>query len=234
MNKECPFKVEVKSFFDNGTQQDAGDTFETAMPAEKGKPITGALMTTDAGDVYKLATTKGEAITYLLMPENQQSALHSMGFDDLHVQLGDGGSPNNGAGFRMSFAANGPTTFIRIQKRWPDDPGTKYTLTFEGAAPSAAASAPLEGAAPSPAPPIPTSPPAAPAPAAAPPPPAAAQASVTQTVVEKVVEKPVNFKWLSAKGLKGLGIAFGVGLVGGLIGGFILGKPKKKPQVASS
>jgi von Willebrand factor type A domain-containing protein len=233
MNKECPFKVEVKDFFDNGTQQDAGDTFETAMTADMSKPINASSPSSDPGDVYKFVTTKGQAINLTAMLESQATGLNIKAFDDLHVQLAEAGSPNNGAGFRMAFAATGPVTFIRVQRRWPDDPGTKYTLTFEGAPPAAAAAA--EGGATTPAPtaPAPPAPTASPIPASAPAPAAAPAPQVTEKIVEKVVEKPVNFSWFSAKGMKGLGIAFGVGLVGGLIGGFMLGRPKKKPETAA-
>ncbi len=219
MNKDCPFKVEVKDFFDAGTQQDAGDTFETALAIEKGKPLTGAVMSTDAGDVYKINTTKGEPITYMVMPENQKASLKSMVFDDLRVQLVENRSPNDGAGFRVSAIATGPTTFLRVQRHYSDEAPTKYTLNFEGASagvpPSGApAAAPTPPESPTQPPPIPT-----------PPPPAE---KTVEKIVEKVIEKPVSFKWFSAQGLKGLGISFGVGLLSGLIGGFMLFGKKKQ------
>ncbi|HSA59244.1 MAG TPA: VWA domain-containing protein [bacterium] len=219
MNKECPFKVEVKDFFDAGTQQDAGDTFETALAIEKGKPLTGAVMSSDAGDVYKINTVKGEPITFMVMPENQKATLKAMVFDDLRVQLAENRSPNDGAGFRVSAIASGPTTFLRVQRPYNDDAPTKYTLNFEGASAGGVPSA-APGVAPTP-PESPTQPP----PVAAPPPPAEKTA---EKIVEKAVEKSVGFKWLSVRGLKGLGISFGVGLLSGLIGGFMLFRKKKQ------
>lgn len=219
MNKDCPFKVAVADFFDAGTQQDAGDTFETALAIEKGKPLTGAVMSTDAGDVYKINTTKGEPITYMVMPENQKASLKSMVFDDLRVQLVENRSPNDGAGFRVSAIATGPTTYLRVQRHYSDDAPTKYTLTFEGASAGMAPSG-TPAAVPTP-PEAPTQPP----PVAAPPPPAD---KTVEKIVEKVVEKPAAFKWMSVRGLKGLGISFGVGLLSGLIGGFILFQKKKQ------
>ncbi|HEX5036638.1 MAG TPA: VWA domain-containing protein [bacterium] len=227
MNKDCPFKVEIKSFFDAGTQLDAGDTFETAMAVEKGKPISGAVMFSDEGDVYKITTAKGEPVTFTVLPENQKAGLKAMVFDDLRVELAQGHSPNEGAGFRVSAIATGPTTYIRVQRPYSDSTPSTYKLTFEGAA----AGAPLEGGVP---------PPTASAPAApggvAPPPqsPAPTPTPTAPQVTEKVVEKPVNFSWTSAAGLKGLGISFGVGAFLGLVGGFMLGRPKKKPQTPAS
>jgi len=226
MNKDCPFKVTVSDFFDAGTKQDAGDTFETALAVEKGKPIAGAVMSADMGDVYKITTTKGEPITFMVLPDNQKAGLKAMVFDDLRVQLAEGRSPNEGAGFRVSAIATGPTTYIRVQRPYNDDPATKYTLTFEGAA----VGAPLEGGIPAPVtapsnvmtPPPPPSPVTAAAPAAP---------AVVEKVVEKIVEKPVNFSWTSPEGLKGLGISFGSGsFVGLVLGIFLRGLFIKKPK----
>jgi len=233
MNKESPFKVELKEFYDNGTQLDSGDTFETAMTADKGKPITGALMSSDAGDVYKITTTKGEPLNLTAMPENQASLLNIKAFDDLHVQLAEGGSPNSGAGFKMSFSATGPVTYIRVQRRWADDPGTKYTVSFEGSAPAPAASvSPSEGGAAPAAAPI--SPPPAP-PAVTPPGPPPLAPQVVEKVVEKLVEKPAKFSWTSKEALKMLGSFLGGGFLAGLVAGLILGKKffgKKKETPA--
>lgn len=234
MNKECPFKVELKEFFDNGTQQDAGDTFETAMTADMTKPLVGASPSSDPGDVYKLATTKGQTINLTAMVENQGTGMNIKAFDDLHVQLAEGGSPNNGAGFRMSFAAVGPVTYLRVQRRWNDDPGTKYTVTFEApAAPTPSEGGSTPPPAPSPTAPAVTTPPPA---ASTPPPlPAASAPAVVEKVVEKIVERPVNFSWTSAQGLKGLSIAFGSGAFVGLIAGIILrGVFTKKSKPANS
>jgi hypothetical protein len=220
MNKDCPFKVEVQDFYDAGTQQDAGDTFETALAIEKGKPYpNNAVMMNDPGDVYKINTAKGESIAFMVMPESQKAGLRAIVFDDLHVQLAEGRSPNEGAGFRMNALANGPVTFIRVQRPYNDSPPTKYALNFESAAPTEGGGTPSPAAtpaAPTPTPIAATTPPPAPAP------------QVVEKVVEKMVEKPVGFKWLSGRGLKGLGIAFGVGLLAGLIGGFMLFGKKKQ------
>jgi hypothetical protein len=160
------------------------------------------------------------------MPENLQAVVEITLFDEMRVQLAQGRSPNPGAGVRLNGTATGGVTFVKATLHYLGDVDTKYSLKVEG---GAAAPAALEGGAPAAPSAAPTPPeaPTQPPPVASPPP---AVEKTVEKVVEKVVEKPATFKWLSAQGLKGLGISFGVGLLAGLIGGFTLfGKKKQAP-----
>ncbi len=215
MNKECPFKITVSDFFDAGTQADAGDTMETALAIEKGKPVSGAVMFSDTGDVYKINTTKGEPITVMVMPDNQKATLKAILSDDLGVHLAESHSPNEGAGFRISGIATGPATYLRVQRFYNDDPATKYTLTFEGASA------------------VPATTEVAPPPSA----PAAPIATATPTPIPHIEPRPdhlrpepPDFTLSNPRIWKIIGIAFGAGLLPGLVGGFVLrGLFRKKP-----
>jgi hypothetical protein len=224
-HKDHPFKLEVKDLYDGGSASDAPDNFDGAVALEKGKAYPDNYFTVqrDETDFFKVSTAKGEALTVQAMPENLQAVVEITLFDEMRVQLAQGRSPNPGAGVRLNGTATGGVTFVKMTLHYLGDVDTKYSLKVEGGA--AVPAAGVEGGGVPSAAPTPPEAPTQPPPVAAPPP--AAEKTV-EKIVEKVVEKPASFKWLSVQGLKGLGIAFGAGLLSGLIGGFLLFGKKKQ------
>jgi hypothetical protein len=226
-HKDHPFKVEVKDLFDAGSGSDAPGTIDGAVAIEKGKPYKENyfVVQKDETDFFKVATAKGETITVQALPESLEAVIEITLFDELRVQLGQARSPNKGAGVRVTGTATGGVIYAQVQLHYLGDVDTKYSLTVEG---GAMAPVTAEGLPPPAAPsaaPTPPEAPTQPPPVATPPP--AAEKTV-EKIVEKVVEKPADFKWFSVRGLKGLGISFGAGLLGGLIGGFTLFGKKKQ------
>jgi hypothetical protein len=139
MHKDCPFKIEITDYYDAGTKQDAGESFETALPIEKGKSYPkNAIGDTDL-DVYRIVTSKGENLSFVIMPTNPKSRLEAIVYDEMHVKLEATTAANEGAGLQFNAVASGPTTYIQIQDRNRDFmgggfvQGTEYSLSVKGA-----------------------------------------------------------------------------------------------------
>ncbi len=220
-HKDHPFKLEVKDFFDAGSGADAPDNLQAALAQENAKPYPENYFTvkTDEVDIFKVATTKGEAITAQALPDNLKAKLEITLLDDLRVELGKGVSPNDGAGVRVSGTATGPTTYVRVQLHFTGDVDTKYSLTVESGAGTAAPAVPATA---TPLPPAVSEP----APAATPPPPPPVIAP----------PPPIANEGGSPEALKVLASFTGGGLFVGLLVGLLLGKVlfgKKKETSAT-
>ncbi|MBI4411897.1 MAG: VWA domain-containing protein, partial [Deltaproteobacteria bacterium] len=133
MHKDHPFKVEIVDFFDANSGAEAGTTPETAIPLGK-KPSTGYLTRTDEADYYKITTTAGENLTIKILPENVTARLEAVLYDDLRAEIAKADSPNEGAGFRLTGAAKGGVTYLKIARSYSHGETTKYSIEFEPAA----------------------------------------------------------------------------------------------------
>lgn len=219
-HKDHPFKLEVKDLFDAGSGTDAPSAIDGAVAIEKGKAYKDNyfIVQRDETDFYKVNTSKGETITVQALPENLEGVIEITLFDEMRVQLAQSRSPNKGAGVRTTGTATGGTTYIQVQLHFLGDVDTKYSLSVEGGAVVPVA-VPVEGPPPAVAKPTPAAPAVT-----------APQAPSPTTSVSSSTASITEFKWLSLRGVKGLGIAFGSGLLAGLIGGFALrGGKKAKP-----
>lgn len=136
VNKDHTFKVEVKSFPDAGTQDDAGNTPETSLPILKQAYPVNYITKGDDADIYKITTVKGEMLNVKIIPENPQSNLAASFMDDLRAEIAQAAAPNPGAGFRISGVATGSVTYLKIISRYGEE-NTKYSIDFENAAPAA-------------------------------------------------------------------------------------------------
>ncbi len=132
VNKDHTFKVEVKSFPDAGTQDDAGNTPETALTIQRQAYPVNYMTKGDDADMYKVTTIKGEMLTVKIIPENPQSNLAAAFMDDLRVEIAQAAAPNPGAGFRITGTATGTTTYLKVISRYGEE-NTKYSLEFETA-----------------------------------------------------------------------------------------------------
>lgn len=133
MHKDHPFKVEIADFFDADSGAEAGATPETALPLDK-KPSSGYLTKPDEADYYKITTTAGENLTIKILPENLKLKLSAALYDDLRTELGKAYSPNDGAGFRLTGAAKGTVTYLKIVRYYSESETTRYSIEFEPAA----------------------------------------------------------------------------------------------------
>ena len=217
VNKDHTFKIEVKSFPDAGTQDDAGNTPETALSIQKQAYPVNYMTKGDDADMYKITTAPGENITVKIIPENPQSNLAASFMDDMRAEFAQGFAPNPGAGFRVSGAAKGSVTYVKIISRYGEE-NTKYSLEFEGSAPTAPAATTPEAQAPVP-PPPPTGTVSAPTPAA----PVAAAPEVVKAESKTESAALENQDWKQALKNKTL-VRIGLGLLGGgLVLGIVIG-----------
>ncbi len=245
MHKEATFKIAVDDYFDAGGGVDAGGTFDTAMPIEKGRvyPVN-YLRSGDDADLFKLTSAKGEKLSLLILPENPASRLQAVFFDDLRIRLAEGHSPNDGAGVPLLATASSTTTYLKVE-RFLSDKSTKYSIAFEGAVPAETMPSETQPVGPEtvPAETLPAFPKAETRPAESQPtaetlptvvptvsgtmfsPPAETPPEKREEALPKIkIEKPARLKWGDPRILKALGIALGAGALIGLVIGLILGK----------
>lgn len=218
VNKDHTFKVEVKSFPDAGTQEDAGNTPETAMPIQRQAYPANHMTPGDDADIYRITTTPGENIMIKIIPENPQSNLVASLMDDLRAEIAQGFSPNPGAGFRVSGVAKGNVTYLKVISRYGEE-NTKYSMEFENTPPLASAVTQPISEAQVPVPPPPPAAVVAPQVATPVPPPVVIE---SQKETLPSLEKASWKEALKNKALVKIALGiFGVGVIVGMVAGFV-------------
>lgn len=240
MHKDHPFKAEVKNFFDAGSDSDAASTPEAALAIQRQTYPENYLMARDDGDLFKIATRPGEALSIKIIPENPKATLMASLMDDMRAETGRAQSSNEGAGVRLAGTATGSLTYLKVMRGYSDIP-TKYSIQFEGGAETTPATQPTTQPAQPPQTP-PQTPVATPVPPVLPPMPPLPVPPSPSTVgglpppmmadvpaIQEVKESKIP--WTSPKILKILGSIFGAGFLLGVLGGFFLkGLLTKKPK----
>ena len=234
-HKDHRFKVEITDQYDAGTQQDAGDTRDTALAIQPGT-IKGFLTPNDTVDTFKVPLPAGN-LNIRARPTSEKTRLALHLFDADGVQLADGTSPNEGAVAKIeNYPIAKPGEYILKLSAVYSNSDSAYTMEIlpaGAAAPVADLGAPPAASPGVQAPPAPPTPPApttplAPAPTVSadqpiskpvpmPGVPVAAAPQTSAGVCQMVKQLPLWQK------VKFYAIYSGIPLVGGLLLGWIFG-----------
>jgi hypothetical protein len=135
-----PFKVDVTSRFDAGTERDAGETEELSIPVSTGE-TKGYLGPGDRMDMYKFSATAGSRFTVKARPASDKVALKLVALDADGVQLAGANAPNAGAAVTLENIAmpQDGVVFLKLGSFYSDVPLTDYALDIATTAETSAA-----------------------------------------------------------------------------------------------
>ncbi|HEX5033489.1 MAG TPA: hypothetical protein VFW62_03330, partial [bacterium] len=161
-HKDHRFKVELGELFDAGSQQDAGDTRDSALSIQPGT-IKGYVNPNDEVDTYKVNLPAG-ALNLRVRPVSEKVHMNLTLFDAEGVEVARGNAPNPGAVAKIENAAIAKAgEYVLKVSGGYDPPESEYTLEIlpAGAVPATDAGAPPASptaVAPPPVPPAPATP----------------------------------------------------------------------------
>ncbi|HKY63478.1 MAG TPA: VWA domain-containing protein [bacterium] len=161
-HKDHRFKVELGELFDAGSQQDAGDTRDSALSIQPGT-IKGYVNPNDEVDTYKVNLPAG-ALNLRVRPISEKVHMNLTLFDADGVEVARGHAPNPGAVAKIENAAIAKAgEYVLKVSGGYDPPESEYTLEIlpAGTAPATDAGAPPASptaVAPPPVPPAPATP----------------------------------------------------------------------------
>jgi Mg-chelatase subunit ChlD len=127
-HKDHRFKVDIVEQFDAGTQQDAGDTRDTALTIQPGT-IKGFLNPNDAVDTYKVTLPAGN-LNLKVRPTSEKALLRLELSDADGVEVAHQQAPNEGAVAKIENLAltKSGEYVLKVLSVYSSSPETEYSL----------------------------------------------------------------------------------------------------------
>jgi hypothetical protein len=142
-HKDHRFKAEIVEQFDAGTQLDAGETRDTALPIQIGT-IKGYLNPSDSVDTFKVNLPAGN-LNIRMRPTSEKVRVRLELFDADGIHMADQSGPNDGAVAKIEnlAIAKAGEYILKAESAYPNPSETEYTLeVIPGSAPIADLGAP--------------------------------------------------------------------------------------------
>lgn len=151
-----PFKIEVTSRFDAGSNRDAGESEALSIPVKIGE-TKGYLGPGDRMDMYKFTAAAGSALSVKARPSSDQMTLKLIALDADGVKLAQASAPNAGAAVKLEnlVVPKGGVVFLKLSSYYSNVALTDYTLSIDTSAETSSAEEVTPEAAPASAPEMP-------------------------------------------------------------------------------